>query len=265
MSIGARSLNYLAVTWKERGRRWSLDSMVNIRRATFRLAIYLLILMVAPFTPASADFEQAIAAAKAGDHQVAEREFRQLAELSDPAGQNGLGVLYTRGHGVPQNFSLAVYWFRKAAAHGYRAAQNNLGEMYASGNGVSSNVHRARYWFKKAADQNYRDAQTNLGLVYLEGSGVELNVNEAIRWFGKAAAQGHAEAQANIGHLYRTGDGVPRSYVNAYAWYGIAAASGYPMGSQLRDTVAAYLEPGQLERAQAIARALHQSFSVDDS
>jgi hypothetical protein len=38
-----------------------------------------------------------------------------------------LGTFYYYGHGVPQDYALAVKWFRKAADQGYAAAQVGLG------------------------------------------------------------------------------------------------------------------------------------------
>src|SRR5262245_13529715 len=55
---------------------------------------------------------------------------RRLAEQGVALGQSNLGVLYTRGQGVPQDFNEAVIWFRKAAEQGYAKAQHNLGVLY---------------------------------------------------------------------------------------------------------------------------------------
>jgi TPR repeat protein len=51
--------------------------------------------------PAWADVQAAIDAAKRGDYETAEKEFRELATEGDAIAQYHLGVMYARGHGVP--------------------------------------------------------------------------------------------------------------------------------------------------------------------
>jgi len=68
--------------------------------------------------------------------------------------------------GVPQDYSKAVYWYKKAAKQGLAAAENNLGVMYAKGLGVPQDYSKAVYWLKKAAEQGYATAKANLE--YLE-------------------------------------------------------------------------------------------------
>ena len=43
-----------------------------------------------------------------------------------PRAEDNLGYAYQYGHGVPQNYYTAVYWFKLAAAQGYATAQRNL-------------------------------------------------------------------------------------------------------------------------------------------
>ena len=222
------------------------------------------VLLLAGATPSPADFDSAVRAAYAGAYEVARREFRKLADDGDPRGWNGLGVLYLNGFGVDRDMAGAHAWFRKAAEGGLRAAQTNLGELYENGWGVEQDYPEAANWYRRAAERGDSEAQCALGLLYASGRGVDLSYAEALRWFRAAGEQGHAESQANIGHLYRAGDGVERNYVQAYAWYGIAAAGGYDWAPELRDEVANYLTETELERAQALARAMYRRFVPRD-
>jgi len=206
------------------------------------------------------DYDAAVDAAHGGDYVAALAEFRVLAKHGDPRGENGLGVLYANGLGVPRDDDLAVEWYRKAANQGYRAAQNNLGEMYLQGRGVERDYATAKYWFTEAASRGDSDAQKNLGLIYYEGWGTPQDPGEAMKWFERAAKHGNAAAQANLAHLFRTGDGVPRNYVMAYAWYGVSAAGGHPMAPQYRDSVAVFLTPRELEDARRLARDLYTEY-----
>ena len=73
------------------------------------------------------------------------------AEKGSRTAEFNLGVCYDRGHGVEQNYELAVDWYKKSAAHGYDFAMTNLGSCYDFGNGVEMDKDKAAYWYKRAA------------------------------------------------------------------------------------------------------------------
>ena len=52
---------------------------------------------------------------------------------------------------MPQAFQEAVKWYHLAAAQGYEFAQVNLGVMYSKGRGVRQDFVRAYMWFNLAA------------------------------------------------------------------------------------------------------------------
>ena len=102
-------------------------------------------------------------------------ELLRLAEQGDAKAQYNLGVMYRKGHGVPQNDAEAVKWYRKSAEQGDAHAQFNLGFMYNNGKGVPQNDAEAAKWYRKAAKQGdaeaksllkelESDAQSNLGV-----------------------------------------------------------------------------------------------------
>lgn len=61
--------------------------------------------------------------------------------------------MYGSGDGVPESFSDAVKWFRKAADQGDAAAQFSLGLLYRDGKGVSRNYVLAYMWLDLAASR----------------------------------------------------------------------------------------------------------------
>ena len=63
-------------------------------------------------------FEDGKAAYQSGDYETALRFWRPLADQGNAEAQNGLGVAYVGGHGVPQDPAQAVLWWRKAADQG---------------------------------------------------------------------------------------------------------------------------------------------------
>jgi len=44
--------------------------------------------------------------------------------------------MYYNGEGVPQDYAVAMKWYRLAAEQGHAKAQYNLGVMYYNGEGV---------------------------------------------------------------------------------------------------------------------------------
>ena len=137
-----------------------------------------------------ADFDDGRAIMLRADYAAAFREFRPLAEQGDAGAQFNLGLMYSRGLGVPENDAEAVKWYRKAAEQGHADAQTLIGMMYAGGLGVPKNDAEAVKWFHKAAEQGIAQAQFNLGNMYADGTGVPEDDAEAAKWFCKAAKQG---------------------------------------------------------------------------
>ena len=114
-------------------------------------------------------FDNAVAAYEQGDYATALRLYRRLADQGKPDAQYNLGVMYTKGQGVPQNHAEAVKWYRRAADQGFARAQYNLGLMYANGQGLTQDDVQAVKWYRLAANQGDADAQVNLGRLRGEG------------------------------------------------------------------------------------------------
>jgi TPR repeat protein len=178
----------------------------------------------------AADFKAGLDAYNRGDFAAAYREWEPLAQSGDAHAQYNLGLLYARGHGVPQDRAAAAKWYEKAAEQGVPAAQYNLGVMYANGQGVQASPEQAAKWFLKAAEQGVTDAQTGLGNIYHEGDGSFRNYAEAEKWYRKAAGDGVASAAFQLGVMHDLGQGVQRDYAEAVKWYRRAADGGYPAG-----------------------------------
>jgi uncharacterized protein len=62
-----------------------------------------------------------------GDYATALRLLQPLADKGDGVAQLNLGVMYEDGEGVPQDYTEAVKWYRRAAEQGIVGAQYNLG------------------------------------------------------------------------------------------------------------------------------------------
>ena len=79
-------------------------------------------------------------------------QMQRLANQGDATAQHNLGVMYTKGSGVRQDYAKAAQWYEKAANQGFAFAQSNLGTMYYEGKGVRQNMATAKEWFGKACD-----------------------------------------------------------------------------------------------------------------
>ena len=65
--------------------------------------------------------------------------------------QNKLGVLYSSGKGVEQDYTEAARWYRMAAEQGVAIAQFNLGGMYYTGSGIAHDYVLAHMWYNIAS------------------------------------------------------------------------------------------------------------------
>jgi uncharacterized protein len=153
----------------------------------------------------------------------------------------------------------SVATLKKRAAQGEVEAQFTLGVLYSKGEGVPQDETEALKWFRLAAAQGHARAQLNLGLLYATGEGVPQDEAEALKWFRLAAAQGEAGAQFNLGVLYYTGEGVPQDDIQAYKWFHLAAASftakpDQNKAGEARNRVAARMTPAQITEAQKLVR-----------
>ena len=73
--------------------------------------------------PASAGFDEGLAAYQRGDYATALREWRPLAEQGHAGAQYRLGVMYyNKGQGVPQDYVQAHKWWNLAATIGHKDA-----------------------------------------------------------------------------------------------------------------------------------------------
>lgn len=118
----------------------------------------------------------------------------QSANQGHAGGQLGLGVVYEKGHGVPQDYVKAFEWFTKSANQGHAGGQLVLGLMYHDGRGVAQDYAKAFEWYSKSANQGLAEAQHNLGAMYHDGKGIPKNPQTAKLWFNKACDNGYKDA-----------------------------------------------------------------------
>jgi TPR repeat protein len=105
-----------------------------------------------------------VAAMARQDYAAAVRDLAPIAQQGNLEAQAYMGYLYATGRGVPQNYTQAAIWYRRAAEQGHSGAQYELGLLYDKGQGVPVNVIEAEKWLilataaapKTAADDRTR-------------------------------------------------------------------------------------------------------------
>lgn len=186
-------------------------------------------------------------------------ETKALADQGVAYAQYNLGIMYEHGQGVPQDYTEAVNWYRRAADQGLADADSNLGLLYYSGIGVRKDEIKAAKLWRKAAEQGHARSQYSLGMAYSSGqSAIPQDYTEAVKWYRRAANLGFAHAQYSLAYLYTIGKGVPQNYAEVYIWSNLAAASGHEDAIESRDIAASMLTPENLVVAQQRAAKLFE-------
>ena len=119
----------------------------------------LTVLFVTLAQPAKAqDYDTGKAAYKRGDYPTALQHFRPLAERGHAKAQSNLGFMYSKGHGVTQNYGKSISWLSKAAVQNDAHAQHNLGIIHGNGLGVPEDHFLAYLWFTVASENGHKSS-----------------------------------------------------------------------------------------------------------
>ncbi|NLC24291.1 MAG: sel1 repeat family protein [Oxalobacter sp.] len=191
--------------------------------------------------------------------------FSQSAKEGNVYAQYHLGLIYTNGIGVKQDYNKALTLFTQTAERGYPPALNSMGILYEEGSGVKQSDYEAAQWYLKAAKKNYARSQCNLAGIltysktidknyhnaylllqtclrlkpdnecclnrmaelYSNGWGVKMDNKKAIELREKAATVGSEVAMYNLGVYYDYGIGVKKDGQTAIDWYLKASAKNH--------------------------------------
>jgi len=157
-----------------------------------------------------------------GAFQAALATLQPLAEKGDVSAQYTVGIANYQGLGTPQDYTLAMKWFSRAAAQDLAPAEYCVGVMLAHGEGVRANPAAAIAWYKRAAAHGYGPAFHNIAIQYGEGRGVSQDMAIALANFMVSAERGVAQDAAT------------------------------------RDMLLINLKPNQVAAARALARSLRE-------
>jgi cell division septation protein DedD len=164
--------------------------------------------------PAAADTKTGVDAWNQGDYVQAVAIWRPLAEAGDVDAQFNLGQAYKSGKGVPADDTIALEWFRRAAAQGHAQAEDNYGRLL----------------FQIGRRQ------------------------EAMPYIRKSAERGDARAQYLLGTAMFNGEYVPKDWVRAYALMTRSAASGLGPAQASLSQMDRYIPADERQQGQALAK-----------
>lgn len=103
--------------------------------------------------------------------------------------------------------SQTVRLIQMAAVDGDAIAQDRLGIMYTKGIGVPQNFARAEKWFIKSANQRFPDALYNLYVLYKVGpNGIEPDEHKAVSYSAQAMAAGYNRTLCELQDLLNQAD-----------------------------------------------------------
>ena len=187
-------------------------------------------LLLSLWLPAAsaATLEEAKAAIQAKDFKTAAAIYHELADKGDAKAQYNLGLMYSRGDGVKQNFNEALKWYRLSAEQGFAEAQYNMGVILLRPEWVKADYAESIRWYTKAAEQGHLRSQVALGVAYLRGEVVQYDPVAAQKWFTIAAEQDDKEAQFDLSSMYLELESPERNMVLGYMWLLLSADYGKP-------------------------------------
>ena len=148
--------------------------------------------------------------------------YRMAAAQNDKKAQYRLGFCYEKGLGVEQDFSMAVELYEKSAKQGYEKAQYHLGLCYENGIGAEQCLSEAFRCYKDAEERGHIEATYRLGFFYENGYSIEQCLREAFRCYEKVCKK-HTEAQYRLGLCYEYGRGTEINLEEASRCYEAAA------------------------------------------
>jgi hypothetical protein len=143
-------------------RRFARCSKIN---AAGIVTVVALLSVIAVEPVRAATLTQGVSAFLRADYALASQIFVPLAERGNASAQAYLGFMFETGRGVPQNYTEAAMWYRRAAEQGDSLAQYSLGLLYDRGQGVPRDIIEASKWLNLAtagAPRRAREARARI-------------------------------------------------------------------------------------------------------
>lgn len=167
---------------------------------------------------------------KKADHSTNASFYRKACDNGDPTSCVNLGVMYTRGQGVPKDAEKSATYFERACDRGAPTGCTNLGVMYRQGVGVPQDHKKAVSLYRRGCEGGDSGGCNNLGAVYGQGLGVPKDAEKAATYYGKACDGGVMLGCVNLGEMYARGKDVAMDHGKAVALFRRACDQGEVKG-----------------------------------
>ena len=174
----------------------------------------------------------------------------ERAEGGDADSQFRLGVRYTNGSGLRQDYARAAHWFELASAKGHHNSEYMLAIAHSTGRGTNIDQGRALELFTRAATAGHVRSQYQLGEAYANGRGAAKDLMWASMWYEKAALQKHPEALFSLGAFRAAGLDGKADQNQAWLWFDLAARLAHPLAAQVRDRIATTMTSSALSQVE---------------
>ena len=132
------------------------------------------------------------------EYEEARKELEIAVKSANPQAEYLLGYLYDHALGVDRDVEKVLFWYLRAAEHGYAPAQTCAAALYLIGNDVPTNYAEAFRLLSLAVHKEDPKAEFWLGLMYSEGLHVKPDLAKAVYWMEKSAQK---ECEAAIHQL----------------------------------------------------------------
>lgn len=115
----------------------------------------------------------------------------------------------------------AIEMLTKVAKRGDKVAQYRLGMRYSTGKAVEQDFKQAAYWIKQSAEAGFDSAQVEFGIAYLGDNNLDVgekNNEKGIMFLEKAANSGNSTSQYLLAVVYLANKHVPMDLSKAEFW-----------------------------------------------
>ncbi|MDF7675600.1 tetratricopeptide repeat protein [Neisseriaceae bacterium ESL0693] len=138
-------------------------------------------------------------------------------------------------------------------------AYNSIGTMYEFGEGVPQSYTKAFEYYKKAGDRGNVMAYGNTGALYDRGLGVKRNVPFAMELYFKGMNKGDSKSINNLGVMAGTGEILPQDMAVAWALFAFARDLGDPFAPDNLKGLQPLMTQAQSARARQVYQALKRA------
>lgn len=128
------------------------------------------------------------------------------AEKGDPAAMVLLGECYENGAGVPQDSTIALRWFQKAADMGDGEAWLRVSRYYLRSTLLPRDTARYVAIRKEWAEKGLPNALAAMHVIYESGIGVAVDSAKALEYLQQAVKKGSKWGYLYLGYCYANGE-----------------------------------------------------------